>query len=156
LNGITCVGRCRPCCSPPSKIRSRGPLSPLGCLHPRSVYLALSQEAAVTCFKEVWKTRVPLKIKIIMWQLIRGRLPLGEQISKRHSPSNGLCSLCLETEDCNHIFLSCPMVRLMWSGARELLHCDWNPAGVGDFLPLSHGLFGPFHRLVLFTFAAQC
>jgi hypothetical protein len=36
----------------------------------------------VTCFKEVWKIRVPPKIKILLWQLIRNRLPSCEQVAK--------------------------------------------------------------------------
>jgi hypothetical protein len=24
----------------------------------------------------------------------------------------------------------------MWAGARELLHCDWNPTGAGQFIGL--------------------
>jgi hypothetical protein len=44
----------------------------------------------------------------------------------------------------------------MWAGVRELLRCDWNPAGAGDFIALANGLSGPLRRLVWFTFAAQC
>jgi hypothetical protein len=59
-------------------------------------------------------------------------------------------------EDCNHIFFSCPIARMMWAGVRELLHCDWNPAGPGEFIAIAQGLYGPLRRLVWFTFAAQC
>jgi hypothetical protein len=45
------------------------------------------------------------------------------------------------------------MARFMWAGVRELLHCDWNPAGAGDFIALAQGLAGPLRRLVWFTFA---
>jgi hypothetical protein len=44
----------------------------------------------------------------------------------------------------------------MWAGVRELLKCDWNPIGVGDFMAIVQGLVGPLRRLVWFTFAAQC
>jgi hypothetical protein len=43
----------------------------------------------------------------------------------------------------------------MWAGVRELLGCDWNPAGAGQFLGLVQGLSGALRRLVWFTFAAQ-
>jgi hypothetical protein len=112
--------------------------------------------AAVTSFKEVWRTKVPPKIKIFLWQLIRGRLPSGVQIVKRQGPSNGLCALCGDVEDCNHIFFTCHMAGFMWAGVRELLKCEWNPAGAGEFLALVQGLSGPLRRLVWFTFAAQC
>jgi hypothetical protein len=49
-------------------------LEPLGVYSNRSMYLSLSQGATVTCFKDLWKTRVPPKIKNFLWQLIRSRV----------------------------------------------------------------------------------
>jgi hypothetical protein len=43
----------------------------------------------------------------------------------------------------------------MWAGVRELLGCNWNPAGAKDFVAIAHRLPGPLRRLVRFTFAAQ-
>ncbi|XP_051221392.1 uncharacterized protein [Lolium perenne] len=131
-------------------------LEPSGIYSTSSVYARLAQGAATASFKDVWRTRVPPKIKVFLWQLIRGRLPSGEQLLKRHGPSNGMCALCGAWEDCNHIFFTCPLARLMWAGVRELLSCDWNPAGAGDFIALSQGLSNPLRRLAWFTFAAQC
>jgi hypothetical protein len=75
---------------------------------------------------------------------------------KFEESSDGLCSLCGDVEDCNHIFFTCPMAGFVWAGIRDVLHCDWNPAGAGEFLAIAQGLSGPFRRLVWFTFAAQC
>jgi hypothetical protein len=127
-----------------------------GAYSARSLYVRLSQGAAVTHFKEVWSLRVPPRIKIFLWQLIRGRLPSAEQIAKRHGPSNGDCGLCGEVEDCSHIFFGCSLARFMWAAIREILHCDWNPAGAGEFLAIAQGLSGRYRRLVWFAFAAQC
>jgi hypothetical protein len=71
-------------------------------------------------------------------------------------PSNGLCSLCGDLEDCNHIFFTCPLLGFMRAGIRDVLQCDRNPLGADEFLAIAQGLSGPFHRLVWFTFAAQC
>jgi hypothetical protein len=71
-------------------------------------------------------------------------------------PSNGLCSLCVDVEDCNHIFFNSSLAGFMWAGIRDILHYDWNSAGAGEFLTIAQGLSGPFRRLVWFTFAAQC
>jgi hypothetical protein len=130
-------------------------LEPSGCYSTSSMYMRLSQGAAVTHFKDVWRMKVPPRIRVFLWQLIRGRLPSCEQVAKRHGPSDGLCALCGEIEDCNHIFFSCHLARFMWAGVRELLGCNWNPAGAGDFVALAHRLPGPLRRLVWFTFAAQ-
>jgi hypothetical protein len=50
-------------------------LEPLGQFSNNSMYMCLLQGETVTCFKEVWKVRVPPKIKIFLWQLIHNRLP---------------------------------------------------------------------------------
>jgi hypothetical protein len=71
-------------------------------------------------------------------------------------PQTVICTLCGDIEDCNHIFLTCPLARFMWARARDVLHCDWNLAGAGEFLAIVEGLSGLFYRLVWFTFAAQC
>jgi hypothetical protein len=126
-------------------------LEPSGAFSTRSIYGCLSQGAVVTHFREVWKTRVPPRIRVFLWQLIRSRLPSGVQVAKRNGPTNGACAFCGEQEDCNHIFFSCHLAKLAWAGARELLQCSWNPTGAGQFI-----LSGSLRRLAWFTFAAQC
>jgi hypothetical protein len=129
-------------------------LEPSGTFSTHSLYLRLSQGATVTFFKEVWATRVPPKIRVFLWQLIRGWLPSADQVAKRHGPSDGSCAMCGMLEDCDHIFFSCHLARFLWAGVRELLSCTWDPTGVGDFISLVQGLSGPLRRLAWYAFAA--
>jgi hypothetical protein len=46
------------------------------------------------------------------------------------------------------------MAWLVWVGLRDVLRCDWNPGGPGEFLAITHGLSGSFRRVVWFKFAA--
>jgi hypothetical protein len=39
--------------------------------------------AAVAHFKQVWKTKFPPRIRVFLWQLLRGRLPAGDHLAKR-------------------------------------------------------------------------
>jgi hypothetical protein len=110
-----------------------------GVFSTRSMYLRLSQGAEVSHFDDVWRTKVPPRVRIFLWQLIRGRLPCSEQVAKRMGPSNGTCAWCGEVEDCDHIFFKCAIARFMWAGVRELLTCLWNPAGPGISLPSLKG-----------------
>jgi hypothetical protein len=143
------------CSFSPEEDEIKWALEPSGGFSTSSIYMRLSQGAVVTHFKDVWRMKVPPRIRVFLWQLIRGRLPSCEQVAKRHGPSDGRCAFCGEIEDCNHIFFSCHLARFMWAGVRELLSCSWNPAGAGDFVALAQGLSGRFRRLVWFTFAAQ-
>jgi hypothetical protein len=130
-------------------------LEPSGQYSTIFMYRSLARVLAVTFCKDVWKMRIPPKIRIFLWQLIWGKLPCSEQVAKRRGPSNGLCTLCGETEDCDHIFFPCHMAQFMWVGIREILHWDWNPAGAGGFVALAPGLSGPFRRLSWFAFTAM-
>jgi hypothetical protein len=66
------------------------------------------------------------------------------QVARRNGLFDGLCSICDEPEDCNHIFFVCSIARFMWAGVKDLLHYDWNPAGAGDFIALANGLSAPY------------
>jgi hypothetical protein len=133
----------------------RWALEPSGEYSTNSMYCKLSQGGAIAHFKEVWRTRVPPKIRVFLWQLIRGRLPAGDQLVKRRGPSNGSCAFCGEWETCDHIFFKCHIAKLMWAGIRDLLHCTWNLAGAADFIAIVNGLSGRLRRFAWYTFAAQ-
>jgi hypothetical protein len=121
-----------------------------------SIYGRLSQGAVVSHFDEIWRTKVPPRVRIFLWQLIKSHLPCSEQVAKRMGPSNGACLLCGKLESCDHIFFVCPLAKFIWACVRELLGTAWNPAGVGDFIAICQGLSGQLRRVVWFTFAAQC
>jgi hypothetical protein len=70
-------------------------LEPSGEFSAASLYKALHKGAGVFRFKELWKTKVPLKIKISIWQMARGRIPSGDQVQKRRGPGDGLCPLSI-------------------------------------------------------------
>ena len=54
-----------------------------------SLYLKLCSGNTLIYLKEMWRTRVPLKIRVFLWQMIRGRLPSSDNIAKRLGPSDG-------------------------------------------------------------------
>jgi hypothetical protein len=78
--------------------------------------------------KDMWKGKVPLKIKIFSWLLALDKLPSGQQILTRHGPSNGICTLCGAPEDASHIFFSSSLATFAWSVTRQLLGCNWRSA----------------------------
>jgi hypothetical protein len=55
-------------------------LEPSGEFSTASLYKALHEGTDVFRFKELWKTKVPLKIKIFIRQMARGRIPSGNQV----------------------------------------------------------------------------
>ena len=39
---------------------------------------------------ELWKTKIPSKIAVFAWRLCRGRLPIKENLHKRHMQINNM------------------------------------------------------------------
>jgi hypothetical protein len=103
-----------------------------------------------------WKARVPLKIKIFVWQLAKGKLPANDQILKRRGPTDGSCALCGGQENTGHIFFHCSLAKFVWAGIRELLECSWNPNSFMDMFAILQAFSGRARRILWLFFAAIC
>ena len=74
-------------------------LEPSGKFSVRSLYRKLCQGVPRKHYSEIWGIAVPLKVRIFLWQLVRKRLPSGDNLTRRNGPSNGLCEMCGQVED---------------------------------------------------------
>ena len=63
----------------------------------------------------VWKRRIPLKIRIFGWLLLRQRL-MTRVVHQRMLPARPVsCPLCDGgPEDCSHLFFQCPLAQEAW------------------------------------------
>jgi hypothetical protein len=86
--------------------------------------------------KDIWALSIPLKVKIFICQLAKGKLPATAQLLQRHGPFDGLCKLCAQGEDVANIFFNCPLARFIWSGIRDMLDVSWNPSSFADMLAI--------------------
>uniref|UniRef100_A0A453QSE4 Reverse transcriptase zinc-binding domain-containing protein n=1 Tax=Aegilops tauschii subsp. strangulata TaxID=200361 RepID=A0A453QSE4_AEGTS len=66
-------------------------LEPSGRFSTKSLYAAIAPLADPEPFSLIWDIRLPLKIRIFLWQWIRGRLPSGVEVLKRNGPGDGMC-----------------------------------------------------------------
>ena len=66
----------------------------------------------------VWKRRLPLKIKIFAWLLLRRRLMTRSLRQCMFPDSPVECPLCARTvEDCQHLFFACSLAQEVWRAA---------------------------------------
>lgn len=107
-------------------------------------------------FKDVWRAKVPLKIKIFMWQAIHGKLHAADQIHKCNGRGSDLRALCAAKEDTNPILFNCDPNILFWSCIRSWLDVNWSPSYFGDLWLLSSQLSGQKRCLFWFGFSAMC
>jgi hypothetical protein len=54
----------------------------------------------------IWTAKLPLKIKMFLWQVCNGKVQSVEQIAK--GPTQ--CKLCGQVESIEHIFVQCALV----------------------------------------------
>jgi hypothetical protein len=64
--------------------------------------------------KYLWKLKVPLKIKIFMWFLRRNVLLTRDNLIKRQWKGSKKCCFCDAEESIEHLFLSCPLSKIVW------------------------------------------
>ena len=58
----------------------------------------------------VWKRRLPLKIKVFAWLLLRRRLMTRSRLQRTVPDAPAECPLCAGAmEDCPHLFFVCPL-----------------------------------------------
>ena len=92
-----------------------------------SLYRRLCRGTAQQAIAGLWKARLPLKIKLFMWQLFRDKLPTSLNVAKRNGPATGTCALCGEPEDASHVFFRCAMARFSWRAIRTAAGVQWDP-----------------------------
>jgi hypothetical protein len=109
-------------------------LEPGGKFFVSSLYRKINQGPSLPQEKLIWKAKLPLKIKIFLWQMAKGKMPTNDQIQRRHGNLDGKCALCGQVESINHIFFSCVLASFMWSGIREAFGVQWNPKNLSELL----------------------
>jgi hypothetical protein len=96
----------------------------------RSVYNAHFC-AAVKCSMAsgIWKTWAPLKIKLFLWLVVRGRVRTNNRLAKRGLPHQDACCYCHNTQETvHHLFIGCSVVQIIWN-----MVLQW--AGLSETVP---------------------
>lgn len=69
----------------------------------------------------VWKAKLPLKIRIFLWQVCNDKIQSAEQLKKRNSEGPIECNMCGQVERTEHIFANCFFTKYGWSLFRDVL-----------------------------------
>ena len=77
-------------------------------------YRALSNRGVLNQrMKALWRSKLPMKIKVFMWLTFQDRLPSGAVLKKRNWKGDGRCVVCKVPETRDHIFFQCPLARFV-------------------------------------------
>lgn len=101
--------------------------SPTGQFTVRSTYVALSDGATRDRrSSKIWKLRVPLKVKVFCWLVLRKRLLTADNLVKRGWVGDTACVLCgTDEETMDHLFTQCVFTRfLILMGVEDVQNRD--------------------------------
>ena len=95
------------------------------CFSARAVYSRLREQAEaedpafIRLWRRAWKSRLPMKIRVFIWLLLRRRLMTRAYRQRMAPESTTECALCAgAVEDCEHLFVTCPFASPVWLSAR--------------------------------------
>ena len=87
---------------------------------PKEGYIALINSLKpLQCeswWKSIWKLKASPKSRLLMWTILRHKIPTRENLTERSFHSPFWCGLCKgDNESGNHLFLTCPCTRELWN-----------------------------------------
>ena len=90
----------------------------------RAVYKRLRDQmgpedfAFLRRWRRIWKSCLPMKIRVFAWLLLRRRLLTRSRRWLLIPDALAECALCARAvEDCEHLFITCPFASSVWRGA---------------------------------------
>ena len=63
---------------------------------------------------DIWKIKVPLRIKIFMWFVHKQVILTKDNLLRRSWVGNSLCCFYDNDETIQHLFIDCPLAKLLW------------------------------------------
>jgi hypothetical protein len=97
----------------------------------KSMYLDLLDGHVGDFKKYIWKIKVPLKIRIFMWFLLKRVILTKDNLKKRNWQGCSKCCFCDQDETIQHLFFTCPFTKIIW----RIVHMTFNippPANVSN------------------------
>jgi hypothetical protein len=84
----------------------------------RSIYKAFIVPHIVQQNHPIWKLKLPLKIKIFMWYLIKNIALTKDNLATKHWKGSLKRFGCSLNESVQHLFLDCSNARCIWRGVQ--------------------------------------
>lgn len=65
-------------------------------------------------FKCMWKVKVPPKIKVFVWLIMRNSILTKDNLLRRGWSGDANCVFCGKEESVDHLFLNCSVAKFLW------------------------------------------
>jgi hypothetical protein len=99
----------------------------------KSVYKHLCRNGLDRSFKHLWKSKIPLKIKIWLWLIWHNAIATKDNLLKRNWTGNPTCQFCNAQETINHLFFGCSAAKFVWSTVATAIKSPTRPGNFSQF-----------------------
>lgn len=96
----------------------------------KSLYNRISCEGVKVPYRFLWKIKIPHKIKIFLWLIIKNRILSKENLIKRSWFGVSDCVFCGLFESTKHLFFECSVARFIWRLIQIALYLPTTPTDV--------------------------
>lgn len=73
------------------------------------------QERDFNWMSTIWNIKSPPKQRFFLWKVMRGAVPVGQNLRERNINVNAACPFCGEDESTQHLFFTCTFASQIWS-----------------------------------------
>ena len=88
----------------------------------KSLYLNCRNNLGRVPYMFIWNAKIPQRIKVFLWLLLRDRILSKANLSKRNWQGNINCTWCDCLETTQHIFFDCQIAKFTWRVVQVVLH----------------------------------
>jgi hypothetical protein len=106
----------------------------------KSVYKHVCGCGRDESFRYLWKSKIPLKIKVWLWLIWHNAIATKDNLLKRNWSGDSICQFCNEQETTNHLFFGCSAAKFVWSAVATAINSPTRPGSFSHF-------FGGFPNL---------
>ena len=100
--------------------------------------------------KKLWKLKLPLKIKVFLWNLCRGAILTKDNLAKRRWNGSLSCSFCNQNESIHHLFFDCYMASNIWRLIYYALKID-SPVSINHIIGSWGSNMSPGYKKLLLS-----
>jgi hypothetical protein len=87
----------------------------------KSVYNHLCGNGIGRSFKHLWKSKIPLKIKIWLWMIWHNTIATKDNLLRKNWQGIATCQFCESPESISHLFFSCAAAKYVWSAVGKMI-----------------------------------
>lgn len=104
---------------------------------------------------DIWKTPIPLKIKIFFWLAIKGKIQVAKQLKMMNWKGSPNCKLCGQEEDVDHLIFRCAPAQFVWCCVGDAFKWDSVPTSRSDLFDIMNSR-GDKRKYIWLTLFAAC